>query len=154
LLFGFGACAIIACDGAGAPDAGRSRDAAVEAAPVTSAVVDASSEPEDASADAALDIDALSAQGIGMIEEIASLIQTDEKDCDKMGSDLDAYYTKNGGLIDSMKDIYMKMPKAERKPIQTRYRPRFDAAWKKLQPGLKKCKEQPQLKTLLRKSGN
>lgn len=147
---------MIACDGAGAPDAGAPRDVAVviEAAPVASAIVDASSEPEDASTDASVDVDALAAQGIGMIEEVSSLIHADEKDCEKMGNDLDAYYTKNGGLIDSMKDTYMKMSKAERKPLQTRYRPRFDAAWKKLQPGLKKCKEQPQLKKILSKSGN
>jgi hypothetical protein len=142
---------LCACDTRAIVDAGApAPSSSVDAFVVTAADASAQTEP-DAAEDASVDLDAVSEQGMRMIEEASGIIQANIGDCDKMGAALDAYYAKHRAAIDFTTDTYRTLSKEERKPIQTKYRPRFDLAWKALQPGLKKCKQQPQIKEIFKK---
>jgi hypothetical protein len=142
---------LVACDAPAAKlDGGRRDLHVITAAEAGYVLVDAGVEDAgDEDADASIDIDAMSARGMTMIEEIATIIHANEDNCDAMGAKVDAYYKDNQASIDDMHETYGKMARDARKVLQTRYRARFDTAWKKLQPGLKKCKDEPKIKALV-----
>jgi hypothetical protein len=102
-------------------------------------------------ADGAVDVDAMSEIGMKKIEEIAALIYANREHCDAVGERAAEYYRENVAFIDDAKDVYGKMPANDRRVIQKRHRARFDAAWKKLQPVVKKCKEDDNVKMVLDK---
>jgi hypothetical protein len=124
--------------------------------PVTSAptVVDASA-PADATAsdagDGGRDQDAFAEQAMQKIEDVAVLIAANKKDCTVLGVRLKAYYDDNAAFVIEAKEAYGVMEKTARKALQQRLRKRFDSAWMKLQPTIKKCKDEPNVASVLDK---
>ena len=112
---------------------------------------DASEEPRPPfeEPDGAVDVPAMSERGMQMIEEIAARIHENRGDCAKVADAIDQYYKDNEALVQRMKSIYEGMERDKRAVLQKRYRPRFDVAWKRLQPVLKKCKDNDRVKHAL-----
>lgn len=133
-------------DGGGGPhvDATAVPEASVEAA----TPVDAGPDGDDFDAS---DMEAMSTRAMGMIEHTAGLIDANKKSCVDLGQKLAAYYDENAAFIVAAKVAYGAMPHANRRKLQQRFRKRFDAAWTKLQPTIKKCKDEPNVKDVLDK---
>jgi hypothetical protein len=132
-----------------------SADAAVVAVVEASApmMVDAAEEPTivvDAS-DEDADVEHMSEKGMRVLDEIATLVEANKRDCDALGARLEAYYEEEGQFVLAAKAAFAKLAPPEKKALQTRYRTRFNATWKRIQPGMKACKDNASVKTVLDK---
>jgi len=139
----------IACT---SPQAGTDARAPTDAsAPPTVAITDAAPVDAQDEPDAAPDIDAMSDRAMNMVEHVAALIDANKRDCRVLGEKLSEYYRENAAFVVQAKELYATMPEADRKKIQKRFRKRFDAAWRTLQPTIKKCKDDSNVKDVLDK---
>ena len=87
--------------------------------------------------------------GMVMIEEVAAIIHDNEKDCAAMTTALRDYQTAHEDLIERTMPLYRTASREERRAIERKYRPRFNAAWARLRPGGMHCKGDPHAAAIL-----
>ena len=139
-----------------APEAGLhaevTRDASpsdVDAAQHDAPTINASDASLDAAPDVDADIGAMSEDALGLLAEVATIAESNKSDCDALAQRLDAFYDRHVTFIKKATDTYKHASHPEQARLRTRYQARFNASWKKLQPPVKRCKDDPAVKELL-----
>jgi len=84
-------------------------------------------------------------KAVQILERVATVVQTNESDCDKMGGKLAKIVDENAAFLASAKSRAESMPAGERSAIESRYRPRILAAVEKMRPGMAKCGSNPKV---------
>ncbi|MCB9535641.1 MAG: hypothetical protein H6704_05185 [Myxococcales bacterium] len=76
-------------------------------------------------------------KAVKMMEEMATISEKHQDDCDKMGEELGKLIDSNADLIKSLKD--KKGSEEEEKALKEKYGARLEAASKKMMGGVMKC---------------
>ncbi len=78
-------------------------------------------------------------KAVVMMEEIATIIDTNKDKCDAMGDQLSAYMDKNGEQLKKLKDAGKALSEDQKKAFSEKYKTRMEAVFAKMGPGLQKC---------------
>ena len=102
---------------------------------------------------ASADTDAqLAEKLVQLVERGASIVQESQNDCNAMGDRLGKLADDNADLIRRAHERGDKMSASERADMETRYRPRLEAAAAKAAGGLRKCMSNPKVQDAIRKA--
>jgi uncharacterized protein YdiU (UPF0061 family) len=104
-----------------------------------------------ARARAEMSMDQAAEKAIGLIEGLASIVDTDKASCDKMGTDLTKFLDDNSSTIKDLNAIKEKRTEADKKAWREKYATRLDAAQKKMTPGIQACQANDKVKAALMK---
>jgi hypothetical protein len=78
-------------------------------------------------------------EAVQLIEKMSDIFDNDKGDCNKMASDLDSFIKENDAKFKKLKEAEAKESPEEKKEFEQKYKPRIDAAMKKMQPGIMAC---------------
>lgn len=87
---------------------------------------------------------------VQLVEETAALFEDNKGDCDKLGTDFEAFTGKNELRFVDLKRIG-RLTGAERKAFDAKYGPRLEAAMRKLMDGATACMSNPKVSDALKK---
>jgi hypothetical protein len=82
---------------------------------------------------------AISERAVVLMEQIATVIDTNKDNCDAMGDKLTTYMDKNGAEVKKLKDAGKTLTDAEKKAFMDKYADRMKAIANKMMPPLQKC---------------
>ncbi len=141
MLAALGAChpssSTVDGGGAGATDAQTPDDA--------EAAEDA--EPVDAEADAS--VRDLIDHAITLLEDVGTIVQANFNDCDTMADRVEAYRNEHLDAIRRTDQIYLSKHAEEFEKLKSVFRDRYYAAWKRIRPGIIKCRRKPRMRRVL-----
>jgi hypothetical protein len=83
---------------------------------------------------------------MGLIESVATIVDSDKDNCDKMATDLTKYEDDNAALLKELNEMKGKRTDADRKSWQDKYKDRFKAAQQKMLAGGEKCQKNEKVK--------
>jgi hypothetical protein len=101
-----------------------------------------------AHADAAADGE----RAVVMMEQLATLIDSNKDNCDAMGATLNAYIDKNAAELARLKAAGKTQTAAQKKAFMDKYAARFKAVADKMMPGLQKCKDNAKVTGAMKKA--
>jgi hypothetical protein len=117
----------------------------VDAAPMSDAgVLDAADEP-----DAELSERELIDRGITLLEEVGSIVQANITDCAKMAELVEKYRAEHLDRIRETDQIYWAKNREDFDKLKSVFHDRYWAAWKRIRPGIMKCKDKPRMREVL-----
>ncbi len=83
-------------------------------------------------------------------EQFAGTITADKSNCDKMATDIKAFYAKNGAELNRLRQQGQKRTKEQQAEFQKKYGARIQAATQKLNVGISGCINNPKVKDALK----
>jgi len=86
-----------------------------------------------------------------VMEDMASLVDDNKANCDVMADKLSKFFDDNAAVIKEGKAASAKSTPEQKKTWEAKYRPRVEAAGKKMQDGVMKCHTNAKLKTAMEK---
>lgn len=117
----------------------------LDAAPVLDAgVLDAAEE-----ADAELSERELIDRGITLLEEVGDIVQANINDCEKMADLVEKYRSDHLDRIRETDQIYWAKNSEQFDQLKSVFHDRYWAAWKRIRPGILKCKSKPRMREVL-----
>ena len=78
-------------------------------------------------------------QAIVVLEEIATIVDTNKDNCDGMGDKLTAYMDKNLERVKALHAAGKNLTEQQKKDFMEKYKARLTAASTKMEAGLQKC---------------
>lgn len=114
--------------------------------PAVTATTDAASEVVDAAEE--LTPDEVLERSMKMLEEVATIVQANAADCDAMATRLEEYYRAHADAIRMGHQTFDRLSDDARARVQAKYRERYHAAWRRLQPGAKKCQSSERIRNV------
>ncbi|MCA9527574.1 MAG: hypothetical protein KC549_14900 [Myxococcales bacterium] len=78
-------------------------------------------------------------QAVGLMEEMATIADSNKEDCDKMGDALKGFMDKNGETLKKLKESDKGKSEEEKKAMMEKYKDRLGAAMGKMMPAMTKC---------------
>jgi hypothetical protein len=78
-------------------------------------------------------------KAVVMMEQIATIVDTNKDNCDAMGDKLGTYMDKNGDQMKKLKAAGKTLTDAQKKAFEDKYADRVKAIADKMMPGLQKC---------------
>lgn len=87
---------------------------------------------------------------VQLVEETAELFEDNKGDCDKLGTEFEAFTGKNELRFVDLKRIG-RLQGEERKAFDAKYGPRLEAAMRKLMDGATACMANPKVADALKK---
>ena len=78
-------------------------------------------------------------RAVVMMEEIATIIDTNKDKCDAMGDQLSAYLDKNGDELKKLKAAGKSVSDEQKKAFSEKYKARMQAVISKMATGLRNC---------------
>ena len=127
--------------GAG-PDAGAVVAVATEAAPPEDAAA-----PQDAAPDASLRD--MIAHAITLLEQVGDIVEANIADCAAMADRVEAYRNEHLAAIQRTDEIYHSDHAEEFEKLKPVFHDRYHAAWRRIRPGIVKCKRNPKMRRVL-----
>jgi hypothetical protein len=88
-------------------------------------------------------------QMMTIIEQLASIIDGDKANCDKMGDDVSKFATDNKDKMAKLKEEGGKLSDEQKKAMRDKYNDRMMAAMKKMGPGMSACHDNAKLKAAM-----
>ena len=82
-------------------------------------------------------------------EQMASMVDSDKGNCDKMATDIKAFADKNGAEMQRLRDEGMKRSPEQRAEFQKKYGARIQAATARMNAGIPACIQNPKVKASL-----
>lgn len=86
-----------------------------------------------------------------VMEDMAGIIDDNKASCDVMGDKLSKFFDDNAAVIKQGKTESAKATPEQKKTWEAKYKPRVEAAGKKMQDGLMKCHTNAKVKTAMDK---
>ncbi len=83
----------------------------------------------------------LEIKGLAMMQKMADLFVSDEKDCEKLAVDLKAFVASNRPLLSELTALEKKQTDADRAAFEARNKEVQDAVEAKMNPAVTKCSE-------------
>jgi hypothetical protein len=99
----------------------------------------------------AMTIEEAGEKAIGLMEQMASIIDKDKDACDKMAADLNRFQDDNAALLKELNEIKGKRTDADKKAFREKYAARLKAAQEKMTPGAMKCEKDEKVKAAMMK---
>jgi hypothetical protein len=99
--------------------------------------------------DAEPDVRDMVEHAMTLLEDCGDIVQANMSDCNTMGERLEAYRQKHLEAIAQVDVLYETRFDKEFKSLQPQYRKRYKAAWRKISPGITKCKSVPSVKRVI-----
>jgi hypothetical protein len=90
-------------------------------------------------------------RAVVMMEQIATIIDTNKDNCDAMGDKLGTYMDKNGVELKKLKDAGKTLTDAQKKTFMDKYAARMKAISDKMVPGLQKCSTNAKVTAAMKK---
>ena len=87
---------------------------------------------------------------VKLMEQVGDLIDHDRGDCDKMGTDLGAFFAKHHAEMQAHKEAGAKMTPEQREEFHKKYGDRMQAAEMKLRGGMMACHQNPKVMAAMR----
>jgi len=81
----------------------------------------------------------LAEEFIKLFEQVADTVDKNKGDCKKMASEVSALLEKSKKLIEEAKAMKGKMKPEDNKKFEEKFKPRMQAAMKKMMPAMMKC---------------
>jgi hypothetical protein len=78
-------------------------------------------------------------RAVVMMEQIATIVDTNKDNCDLMGAKLGTYMDQNGDELKKLKIAGKNLTDEQKKTFSEKYKDRLKAMSAKMQPGLQKC---------------
>jgi hypothetical protein len=78
-------------------------------------------------------------RAVVMMEQIATIVDTNKDNCDAMGDKLGTYMDKNGDELKKLKIAGKNLSEEQKKTFSEKYKDRLKAMGAKMQAGLQKC---------------
>jgi hypothetical protein len=91
-------------------------------------------------------------RALAMMEQIATIIDTNKDNCDAMGDKLGTYMDKNGPEIEKLKAAGKTLTAAQKKAFMDKHADRFKALADKMMPGLQKCSANAKVTAAMKKA--
>ena len=76
---------------------------------------------------------------ISALEEMATIVDNDKANCDKMADEISAFADKNAALFAKGKEVEAKATPEQKKAWKEKYAKRAEALGQKMMPGMKAC---------------
>lgn len=87
---------------------------------------------------------------VELVEEMATLFARHQGDCDRLGTEFDAFATANAARFADLKRLG-RLEGEERKRFDAKYGPRLEAAMRKLMDGATACMANPRVEDALKR---
>ena len=91
-------------------------------------------------------------QSVVMLEQIATIVDTNKDNCDVMGDKLGAYMDKNGEKMKKLKASGKTVSAEQKKAFQEKYKDRMKAMSEKMMPGMQKCSGNAKVSAVMKKA--
>ncbi len=88
---------------------------------------------------------------VSLMEQMASIIDKDKANCDTMGNDLDAWFSKNDAEIERMRQLGQQMTPEQRAEFRKKYGARIGAAEQEMRGGMTNCYQNAKVKAAVSK---
>ncbi len=85
-------------------------------------------------------------KSVQLAEKLATIVDSDKADCDKMASDMTAFFDANAEVYEQIRQWGKTLSPEEKKAYLAKYRPRINAAVQKMMGGLTKCEKNERVK--------
>lgn len=86
-----------------------------------------------------------------VMETMATIVDDNKADCDAMGDKLGKFFDDSAAVLKEGKAASAKATPEQKKAWDAKYKPRIDAAGKKMQDGLMKCHTNARVKAAMEK---
>ena len=87
---------------------------------------------------------------VELVEEMATLFEEHQADCDRLGAEFDAFATANAARFADLKQLG-RLEGEERKRFDAKYGARLEAAMRKLMDGATACMANPKVESALKR---
>ncbi len=106
---------------------------------------------EDDARDAEVDVDVrdMMDRAITLLEQGADIAQANMSDCVAMGEKLEEFRQAHLAAIKDTDTIYETKYTAEFERLKPTFSKRYHAAWRRIQPGVTKCRKSPKMRTVI-----
>lgn len=125
-------------------------DAPIEAA-TTDAIPEAGGLPADAS-DEDAGIEEGADKAMDLLGQLATLVEANKANCNLLAQRLDAFYDVNGPFIEHARRTYYALKEPEQLELRKKHQAQFMKNWRRFQPTMKVCKDNPNLKAVLNRA--
>jgi hypothetical protein len=108
---------------------------------------EASVESSDEEPDA--DVHDMMDRAVRLLEEGGDIIQANMADCDAMGERMEAFRAAHLAGLKETDTIYETRFATEFERLKPTFRARYHAAWRRVQPGVNKCRKSPKMSKVI-----
>jgi hypothetical protein len=84
-----------------------------------------------------------------LLGQLATLVEANKTDCNLLAKRLDAFYDVNGSFIEYARRTYYALKGPQQLELRKKHQAQFMKNWKRFQPTMKVCKDNPNLKAVL-----
>lgn len=91
-------------------------------------------------------------RAVVMLEEIATIVDTNKDNCDAMGDKLTAYLDKNADKLNKLKAAGKKLTDKQKQDFSEKYKDRMKAVSAKMTPGMQKCAKNQKVADAMKKA--
>jgi hypothetical protein len=91
-------------------------------------------------------------KAVVMMEQLATIVDTNKDNCDAMGDKLGTYMDKNGDQLKKLKAADKSVTAEQKKAFEEKYKDRMKAVGDKMMPGLQKCSGNAKVTAVMKKA--